>query len=160
MVKAYRIEWLGTPFAGRLVEKFWIAGCVKTRDPGAPSYLEELMVDWIESGIPPKPSDLVLQALVEASIHGGLILLYEYNGRLAPISRRLTSKPIGFSGPGKHEALETLKDAIEGWAKLVLYDDLEWLEGIPLDYPGGYSLTVGSGPGLESPCIYVESAEE
>ena len=158
MARKYKVEWLGTPFAGRLTEKFWIAGCIKTRDPGAPSYIEELVIDWAESGVAPKPSDPVLQALLEASIHGGIILLYEYNGQLAPISRRLTSKPIGFGGPDRRKVMETVKDVIEGWARLVLFDDLDWLNGVPLDYPGGYSLTTKTSLELEAPCVYVEAA--
>lgn len=155
----YKVRWLGTPFAARLTSRFWIAGCIKARDPGAPSYLNYLIREWGATGSLPRPDDLVFQALLEASIHGGLILLYEYKGRLAPISLRITSKPLGFSGPSRRSdiEIETINDVVEGWARLILNDDLDWLEGVALEYPGGYSLTTKTGPGLESPCVYLEA---
>lgn len=149
--------WLGTPFVARLSGGFWVAGCLKTRDPGAPSWLEELIRRWADSGAPPAPPGLVEQGLLEASIHGGLVLLYEYRGRLAPISKRLTGKPLGLaSTPGRAGGARSVS-ALEGWARLTLYDDVDWLDGLGLEYPEGYMLVTGSGPGLCSPCAYVES---
>ncbi len=150
-----RVEWLGTPFAARLGAGLWLGGCAASREPGPPGFLQSIMEEWASSGRLRSPEDPIHQVVLAASLYGGLILFYEYDGSLAPISRRLIDAPLGFGGMPRRVRM-ALEQVIRYWAALTLKSDYSWLEGLPLEYPGGLALTTSSGPGLESPCAYIE----
>ena len=153
---AARSRWLGTPFAARLAERLWVGGCLASREPGPPGFLRSLVDEWALTGRLRTPEEPAHQAILAASIYGGLILFYEYDGVLAPISRRLLEAPLGFGGAAPSRRRYTLEDAVRLWAAMTLRGDASWLDGLPLEYPGGLALSASGGPGLEAPCVYIE----